>query len=94
MDVVPALLVTTKQVLPSVKDFSTYGPYGITDVTLHVNSLDTNLDIDDARDANVIVAASHATCCTLGLTFTFTPRNIVPQGSMVVSAKLPTPSSL
>ena len=58
LEVVPALLVTAEQVLPSLKDFNTFSLDTLTDVTLYGNMLQTELVIDDPGDANAILAAS------------------------------------
>ena len=58
LEVVPALLVTAKQVLPSLKDFNTFRLYALTDATLYGNALQTDLDINDPGDAVAILAAS------------------------------------
>ena len=94
LEVVPALLVTAKQVLPSLKDFNTFGLYALTDATLYGNTLQTDLAIGDAGDVNAILAASRADCGTIGLTFTINPQPIVPKGAMVGAAKLTVLSSL
>ena len=94
IDVIPALAVTAKQLLPTIKTLTTLNLYTYTDATLYGNTVQQELEINDLANANMVRADSRAACRWIGLTMTFEPQGIIPQGDMIDAAKLPAGSSL
>ena len=94
IDVIPALAVTARQLLPTTKTFTTLNLYTYTDATLYENTVQNELEINDPANVNDICAALRAVCCWIGLTMTFQPQRIIPQGDMIDENKLPAASSL
>ena len=92
--VAPALYVTAKQILPMFPQFTTLNLYSFLDASLYGNTVQAELPIDDPGDGNAILAASRVACRCLGLTLTFEPQRVVPQGTLVEAPRLPTASSL
>ena len=89
MHVAPALLVSAKNILPTLTDLNTLNVYAYSDASLYGNTLQNELAIDDPADANAILAASRAACRYVGLTLTFDPTQVIPEGNMVEAAQLP-----
>ena len=90
----PALFVSAKQLLTTVEDFNTLNLFAFGDATLYGNTIQNELAIEDPADANVVLAASRASCRFIGLTLTLDPRRIIPQGTMVDAAALPHATTL
>ena len=94
MEVVPALLATTRQMLPLIRDINTLNVYTFADAMLHGNTIAQDLAINDPADANAILAASRAACHFIGMTLTFNPRQATPQGTLITANELPQSSMI
>ena len=52
VDVIPALAVTAKQLLPTIKTFTTLNLYAYADATLYGNTVQQELQMEDAANPN------------------------------------------
>ena len=57
-------------------------------------TINDELEINDPANANNILAASRTVCHFIGVSLTFNPQQVIPQGTMVEAAQLPTASQL
>ena len=92
--VAPALLMQARNILPSILNVTTLNVFSYSDATLHGNSVNTELAIDDPADPNGILDASRAACRWIGLTLTFAPQNAIANGRMVAVDQLPEAASI
>jgi hypothetical protein len=87
--VTPALVMQAWNILPSIVNATTINVFSYADATLHGNSVNTELAINDPAHANEILVASQAACRWVGLTLTFAPQNATANGTMVTVDELP-----
>ena len=93
-EVAPALLVQAKTVTASMRRLDALNVFVYSDATLYGNTTATELTLDDPADANGILAASRAACRWIGMTLTFHPQQILPDGNLVERASLPSESTM
>ena len=91
---VPSLVIVTKQYLPTLANENTVNVYQYSDCALHGNNVSVSLDMNDAADPNVILAASRAACRYLSMTMTLDPQQITPNGTAVNANSLPPATSM
>jgi hypothetical protein len=92
--VAPALLMQARNILPSILNVTTINVFSYADATLHGNSVNTELTIDNPADPNGILATSRASCQWIGLTLTYAPQNAIANGRMVTINQLPGAASI
>ena len=91
--VVPALLASAKQMLPDMTDRTAMGVYAYADATMYDANLTNELRREDPATPGVLDVASRAACRFIGMTLSFDPRMLAPNGNMVVAANLPSTST-
>ena len=90
----PALLTTAKQLIAPIRDPQTLNAYDYADVTLYGTGINDELAINDPANANNVLQASRDACRFIGVSLTFNPQQVIPQGTMVEAAQLPAASQL
>jgi hypothetical protein len=92
--VAPALQMQARNIIPLILNVNTINVFSYADATWHGNGVNTELEINDAANPNNILATSRVSCRWIGMTLTYSPQNVVANGTMVDVANLPEAASI